>query len=203
MASTRDRYAVVSFAGTDTDRRDALAVRSLAYRARLGLDPSRWQDDRYRDAEGLLPVLRVDDVTVASARVLAVASPYCELRTLGHLPMWAERDPYICEVNRVAAINKAAHGLHSARLFVLGIMWLLGHTVYRRYVASIRHSLLPFYEALGARAVSATFEIAERGNADYIAIYGSFARTMQCAARYMGDATLEVESTSVSAVFGL
>jgi hypothetical protein len=201
MSSTLTQRAIVSFSGSSEDDREALRIRGQAYRARLGLDPQSWKEDRVRDACGLLPVMRIDGQAVASGRVLPVASPHCELRALGRLPGWADRDPELCEVNRVAAVNGTSRGLHSSQLFVLGITWLLSNTHFRRYISATRCVLVPFYEAIGAETVGDTFRIPSRSTAEYVAIHGSFAHTMQLAASFIGNATLEVAPDLVTATF--
>lgn len=188
----------LSFVGTAADRRDALAVREEVYRRRLGLDPSSWSSDASRDITGIVPVLRADGVPVASARLLAIESPYVELTELNRLPSWAPDQRQLVEVSRVCAVRHDGGVPYGLLLFALGAPWLLARTTIRRYVGAVRLAVAPLYQAFGGTVVSQPFGIPERSDADYVLIYGGF-RRMAAVARRMVDRPVELGLQTVVA----
>lgn len=188
----------VSFAGSESDLASARAIREVAYRARLGLDPRSWRDEELRDTEGYVPVLRANGVPVATARVLPISSPYVELRALGCLPTWAERRRELCEISRVATSRKNHGGVpYSTLLFLLGIRWLFDRTDLRRYIAAVRVSLFPFHESFGAQEVGNRFTIPGRGAAQYVVVTGDLTRAVDVAARTVAP-QVDTSDNSVS-----
>jgi hypothetical protein len=177
----------ISFAGDAADHRDARAVRDAVYHARLGLVPSEWDDD-FRDEHSIVPVLRASGVPVASTRLLPASSAHGELLQLGRRPLWAPFQYGLVEVSRVAAVKRAGGIPYGTLMFFMGTPWLLSRTTIRRYIGAVRLSVAPLYEMFGGRTSGAPFRIPDRSDAEYVLVYGSFARMARIAEEMVGEA---------------
>jgi len=157
---------------TEADRQEVVALRDCRYRERLGLQPSQWAEDEERDAAGWVFLLSDDDRPVATVRVIPMGAIRTELGDLGRLPDGCERDPWLCEVTRIAAEDRAGPELpYSAYLFGAVGVWLIDANLHR-YIGYCRTTLVPFFRAVGAKQVGELFRIPGRGDTEYVLIAG-------------------------------
>jgi hypothetical protein len=164
----------LELARTEADFAEAARLRDSVYRERLGLDPSTWRDEAARDRAGYAFLLRDRGELVGTGRAIRTDSPLCELRMLGRLPTELEDSVDACEVGRIATV-RGGGASYGAVMLCLGARWLLDHTALQQYAAYTRMSLVKVYQRVGAVEVGPRFQIAGRGDTEYVVMIGQLA----------------------------
>jgi hypothetical protein len=174
----------------------ALAVREDMYSDYLGLSPRTWPDEDLRDQDGHLFILRHEGEVVASGRVLPISSPHVELRAFRKLPPWAEQDPKMCEISRIAARPRSQGVPYGWIGLILGAEWLLQHTDIRRYIAYARAELVSLYRVVGAWETDMRFQIPERGPAVYSVVTGTIQQAAEKGTSLLAEAAERAEEAA-------
>lgn len=186
----------LSAATTPEEVEAALAVREDMYSEYLGLTPRTWADEDLRDQDGYLFILRDEGEIVGSGRVLPVVSPHVELRAFRKLPPWAEHDPQMCEISRIAARPRSEGVPYAWIGLILGAEWLLKHTEIRRYIAYARSELVSLYRVVGAWETGMRFQIPDRGTAVYNVVTGTLEQAVEKGTSLLAEAAARAEEAA-------
>ena len=154
---------------TRAELSSARQFRNDVFIAKRGIEFDPVQERR-RDESSYVLLLRQQGKPRATGRVQS----YPATGTLAEIGPGLPDFGADSEVGRIVAPRSADSVGYSSLLLVLGAMWLLTHTRYRRYIAYCHPKLLPLYELVGARDTGMTIELAGRSH-PYCILLGTYA----------------------------